>query len=228
MQPPGINHNSTWKHILSQFRALLPGMTRTSPRLVFELAVSPLHASLPQPRYCAAWNISIKCSHLNAGHDCCSHWLVRLRQTGPLSVVPHLFSHPTARVSQKGRVLGEFCCQTLWSISRPLFTLDRYETCFPKGDTKLLPKCHSAETVLGHLSAVGKSHREGGENLKWPFPTYPVEGRVSFQSPLTCCFQSSFLCCGLVNKLAICYLLLRCHRTCVLKHCKVNPFVISH
>lgn len=90
-----------------------------------------------------------------------------------------------------------------------LLTLDRYETCFPKGDTKLLPKCHSAETVLGHLSAAGKSHREGGENLKWPFPTYPVEGRVSFQSPLTCCFQSSFLCRGPVNKLAICYWLLR-------------------
>lgn len=50
------------------------------------------------------WNISIKCSYLNAGHDCCPHWVVRLQQNRLLSLVLCLFSRPTLRVSQNERL----------------------------------------------------------------------------------------------------------------------------
>lgn len=196
VQLPEINHHCTWKHILSQFRALFPGMIWTSPRLVFESPVSPLHASQRQPRYRAAWNISIKCSHLNAGHDCCSHWLARLQQTGPLSLALHLFSRPTPRVSQKGRLTSfrgmlpsNLVINFPWIDTKPVFQRGHKVT------AEMSLRRNSPEAFFrqreNHTGKEGKilSDLSPPTQLK-------VASLASFPSPLTCCFQWSFCAAG--------------------------------
>lgn len=73
-QPPTHTHAASgelsWLNMAAHIvtvKSLFWGMIWISPCSVFESSVSPLHASRHPARYRAAWNISIKCSHLNTG-----------------------------------------------------------------------------------------------------------------------------------------------------------------
>lgn len=73
-QPPTHTHAApgelSWLNMAAHIvtvKSLFWRMIWISPCSLFESSVSPLHASQHPPRYRAAWNISIKCSHLNTG-----------------------------------------------------------------------------------------------------------------------------------------------------------------
>lgn len=111
-----------------------------------------------------------------------------------LSLVLCLFSGLTLRVSQQGRLSGfRGMMPSNLVINLPSSSPGSIQKLFSNRDIKLRWKCHSAETVLRHLSGAGKSRREGGKIISDLSPPTQVEGRVLFRSPITCCFQGSFV-----------------------------------
>lgn len=183
-----------------------------------------------KPRYRAAWNVSIKCSHLNAGHDCCSHWLARLQQTGPLSLALHLFSRPSPRVSQKGRL-------TSFRGMLPSNLVINLPSSFPWIDAKpVFQRGHkvTAEMSLSRNSpeafvSSGKITQGRRGKSKVTFPHLPSwRSRLSRHSKAPSPAASNDHFVPRARKQAYHLLLAAAfHRTVVLKHCEFGPFVMS-